>query len=301
VDVKVVRRSDELACMLGRPAAIRDTIVGSRAHDAHSDMTAAPRVAVLGLGEAGSTLAADLVAQGVEVFGWDPAGLRDVAGLNRAGSPAAAVAQAKVVLSVNTQAAAVAAAESVRSTLTSDHLYADLNTTAPSVKLAVGETIASSGADIVDVALLTPVLDHGLRTPALASGPGAGRFAAIFRPLGMPVDVLDGHLGDAARLKLLRSVFMKGIAASILESLAAAREAGCDDWLRTQIETTFTSADAGFVDRLIVGSETHATRRVDEMEAAAELLRELGVQPAIATAAADVLRSLAVSEAAARR
>ncbi|MGZ4310454.1 MAG: NAD(P)-dependent oxidoreductase, partial [Gaiellaceae bacterium] len=54
----------------------------------------------------------------------------------------------------------------------------------------------------------------GLATPALASGAGAGRFAELFRPLGMPVEVVGPRPGDAAGLKLLRSVFMKGMAAA---------------------------------------------------------------------------------------
>ena len=41
-----------------------------------------------------------------------------------------------------------------------------------------------------DVALIGIVPSTGLATPALASGAGAERFAALFRPLGMPVDVV---------------------------------------------------------------------------------------------------------------
>ena len=58
----------------------------------------------------------------------------------------------------------------------------------------------------------------GLATPALASGAGAERFAELFGPLGMPVEVVGATPGDAAGLKLLRSVFMKGIAAAAIEA-----------------------------------------------------------------------------------
>jgi hypothetical protein len=43
------------------------------------------------------------------------------------------------------------------------------------------------------------------------------------------------------------------------------------------------------------GSVRHAVRRVDEMDAAAELLRELGVIPRVAESAAEILRDLARS------
>ena len=38
-------------------------------------MTAVTRICVFGLGEAGSLIAADLAAAGVEVHGYDPAGV----------------------------------------------------------------------------------------------------------------------------------------------------------------------------------------------------------------------------------
>ena len=55
-------------------------------------------VAVLGLGEAGARIAADLVAAGCSVRAWDPA--RQVGGLPNAASDREAVAGADVVLSL---------------------------------------------------------------------------------------------------------------------------------------------------------------------------------------------------------
>ena len=51
--------------------------------------------------------------------------------------------------------------------------------------------------------------------------------------------------GAAAARKLLRSVFMKGLAASCLESLRAARAAGCEDWMREEIEGVFARRRRG--------------------------------------------------------
>ena len=85
---------------------------------------------------------------------------------------------------------------------------------------------------------------------------------------------------------------MKGLAASVLESLNAAQAAGCADWLRTDIAQTLRDADEGLVDRLVDGSAEHAARRAVEMEAASDLLRELGIEPHIADAATEVLRDL---------
>ena len=232
---------------------------------------------MLGLGEAGAAIASDLAEQGVVVQGWDLDPSR-----SRAASPAEAVAGAEVVLSVN--ADAVAAAESVADSLTAAQLYADLNTTSASVKAQVAVIVAP--AVFTDVALLPPVPGLGVRTPCLASGPGADRFRALFGPLGMPVEIV----ADAATQKLIRSVFMKGLSAAVLESLSAAERAGCEPWLRGQIETVLEPA---LVDRLVEGSRLHARRRVEEMDAATTVVSDLGLEPHVARAAAEVLRALA--------
>ncbi len=196
---------------------------------------------------------------------------------------------ADVVLSVNAQAVAVSVARSVAGSLTPAHLYADLNTTSAGVKRAVAETISASGAAFVDVALLSPVPGRGLRTPCVVSGAGAVRFAVLFGALGMPVESIGGLPGDAATRKLLRSVFMKGLAAAVIESLSAAERAGCEAWLRAQIASVI---EPSLIDRLVDGSGQHARRRVDEMEAAAAVVADLGLEPHVAQAATAVLRSL---------
>ena len=49
---------------------------------------------------------------------------------------------------------------------------------------------------------------------------------------------------------------------------------------------------AGLRDRLVEGSRRHAARRVEEMDAACDLLVSLGVEPRIAAASRDLLSSL---------
>jgi 3-hydroxyisobutyrate dehydrogenase-like beta-hydroxyacid dehydrogenase len=236
------------------------------------------RVAVLGLGEAGSRFAADLEAAGAGVRGYDPV---------RGGSAEEAVDGADVVLSMNTAAAALEAARSVRHALPDGAIYADLNTAAPALKRAVASVVGD--ARFADVALLGPVPVRGLGTPALASGAGARAFAERFEPLGMPIDVVSERAGDAAAMKLVRSVFMKGLAAAAIESVQAAEAAGHAEWLKQEIAAVIGRP---LLDRLLVGSRAHAVRRVDEMEAARDLLRELGIEPRVTEASAALLDDL---------
>jgi 3-hydroxyisobutyrate dehydrogenase-like beta-hydroxyacid dehydrogenase len=247
-----------------------------------------PIIAVLGLGEAGGRLAVDLAAAGVEVRGYDPRRGVDLVGVARASDPASAVAGADVVLSVNSAAAARAAAEGARDALGAGSVFADLNTAAPSLKRELATLFADDA--FADVALLGAVPARGLSTSALASGRGAQSFAEALVPLGMPVEVVSAQAGDAAARKLLRSVFMKGLAASAIESLDAAGAAGQAAWLESEIADVI---GAGLLRRLVDGSRTHAARRVDELAAASELLVELGVEPRIAAASRAVLVQLA--------
>jgi 3-hydroxyisobutyrate dehydrogenase-like beta-hydroxyacid dehydrogenase len=251
----------------------------------------APVVAVLGLGEAGGRLAADLVSAGVEVRGYDPS-TSAPEGVAQAEDPAAAVFESTAVIALTTASSALAAAESALPGLSEGAIYADLNTASPSLKEKLATLVADAGALFADVALLGPVPAHGLETPALASGPGAPAFSDAFAPLGMPVEVVSLRPGDAAALKLVRSVFMKGLAASVVESLRAAEATGHAGWLEREIAAVI---GAPLLERLVEGSRRHAIRRVDEMHAACALLLERGVEPRIAAASASVLAELATS------
>jgi 3-hydroxyisobutyrate dehydrogenase len=245
-------------------------------------------VAVLGLGEAGSRYAADLLAAGCAVRGYDPVTPQGTAGLSnlrRAASPAEAVAGADVVLSLNAASVAEQVARDASRGLGREAVFADLNTASPQAKRRVAQALAGSGAYFTDVAVLAPVPRAGLRTPLVLAGPGRGKLADFLEPLGVPVEDAGPDPGAAAERKLLRSVFMKGLAAVVLESLDVAARAGQRDWLRAQIAAEFRAADESLVTRLVEGTHQHAARRLAEMRAAGEHAAELG-------APADVVRAV---------
>jgi 3-hydroxyisobutyrate dehydrogenase-like beta-hydroxyacid dehydrogenase len=250
-------------------------------------------VAVLGLGEAGSAIAAGLLAAGAVVRGFDPRVPAASLGLIEGGDDAGGCRGADVILSLVTAHEAVAALEASLPGLSRAALYADLNTSSSSLKQTLAELAHDAGiARFADVALMAPVPGKGLRTPMLAAGPAAADYARLLGGLGAQVEVLAGPPGAAADRKLVRSVFFKGLAAAVTESLRAARAAGCEDWIRDNIAAELTAASAATVDRLEQGSSQHARRRAEEMADAAGLLRELGIPPRIAVASEEWLRQL---------
>ncbi|TDC56029.1 NAD(P)-dependent oxidoreductase [Actinomadura sp. KC345] len=250
-----------------------------------------PTIAVLGLGEAGGAIGSDLVAAGAEVRGYDPA-VPAPDGMTAAGSEAEAVAGADLVLSVNSSHDAAAALEAGVGAAGGGAVWADLNTASPGLKRELDAVARAAGVRFADVAIMAPVPGRGLRTPMLACGAGAGDVGRVLGPLGASVEVMDAEAGEAAARKLLRSVFFKGLAGSVVEALEAARAAGCEDWLRRNIVDELTAAGDATVERLVTGTYKHAARRAAEMEAAATMLEELNVPPTMAAASRDLLTHL---------
>lgn len=248
-------------------------------------------IAVLGLGEAGSAISADLRDSGITVRGFDPV-VPAPDGIIACDGDAAACHGAALVLSLTTAHEAEAALIAALPGLSTDAIYADLNTSSSGLKERLAARAGRAGIAFADVALMAPVPGRGLGTPMLVSGPAAETYARLLRQVGAAVEILPGPPGAAAARKLVRSVFFKGLAAAVTESLRAARAAGCEDWIRENIATELASASAGTVDRLEHGSAQHARRRAEEMAAAADLLRELGIPPRIASASEQWLRQL---------
>jgi len=236
-------------------------------------------ICVFGLGEAGFEIATDLVEAGATVAGFDPAPVETPAGVNRHDDPASAVDGAQVVMAVTAASDARTALEQALARIPAGSHYADVSTAAPALKRDLARVAARAGLVFTDVALMGIVKGRGARTPALASGPAAQALVELVEPLGMNIRVVGSEPGFAATHKLVRSVFMKGLAAVLIESMRAAAAAGLAEETWGEIVDEVGSADEAFLRRLIFGTQTHATRRTAEMEAAAELLTELGVAP----------------------
>lgn len=264
-----------------------------------SDLTLpAVRIALLGMGEAGSEIGRDLVGAGANVRAYDPKVESFPEGVEHRDSEAGAVADADLVLSANSVPDAPIALENALPALRPGCVYADLNTTSPALKEALAERAEASGALFCDVALMSPVPGHGVRTPMLVAGDGAQRFAELMAPLGATVTIQPGRAGAAISRKLLRSVFHKSVAGAIVEALEAADAAGCGEWLRGNISDELSSFGPHTLERMVYGTYKHARRRSEEMTASVEQLESLGITSRLAAGARDLLLDLAARQSA---
>lgn len=126
----------------------------------------------------------------------------------------------------------------------------------------------------------------------LASGDGAKRIMELFAQLPSSITVVSDVAGDAATRKLLRSIMMKGLAATVIEALRAAEKADCAEWLWCNLVDEIKNADASLLPRLVIGTKSHALRRLHEMEASMAMLNELGVDPIMTRATVENLRRI---------
>jgi 3-hydroxyisobutyrate dehydrogenase-like beta-hydroxyacid dehydrogenase len=150
------------------------------------------------------------------------------------------------------------------------------------------------GVLYADGAVLGTVAASGHEVPIAAAGSGAERLRSLTAPAGMAVEAIGPEAGMAARLKLIRSVYMKGRDALVLEMMLAARRMGVEDAVARSIagpgeRVPFTELS----DRVLRALAVHAGRRAEELDSSAALLRELGIDPLVSDAAAERLRRLA--------
>ena len=249
-------------------------------------------IAILGLGEAGSIFANDLSAMGITVSGWDPLPKRSLhENVHFAESNADAAKDADIIFSVNISSASESIAKEVLPVMNANKIYAEMNTSSPQKKIVVYEILNPSGVQYVDLAIMAPVPPKGIKTPFVASGPGAKQMQQKLERLQLDFSFLSENVGDASTRKLLRSIVYKGIAAVICEAMEAGKAFGLEKYIREQISSVIGGNDA-LIDRFVEGSYSHAERRIYEMEAVIQMLEEKGLQPLMSAAARDNLEKL---------
>lgn len=268
-------------------------------------MTANPSLCVVGFGELGSVFASRMVAVGVaDVRAFarpapEPQAtaatmrMRAV-GARPCGDLAEALSGADVVLSAVPAAVADDVVGECAPLLEPGALYVDVTASEPERKAAAAELVARQGARYADVAVLGSVVVSGFAVPMIASGAGADAWREFATALGMTVTTLDGPAGRASLVKLLRSVYMKGRDALVVETLLAARRHGVERELLPTIAGP--GEDLPFpalAERVLCALAVHAERRADELAGSADLLSDVGVDPLVTSAAAARLQWVA--------
>lgn len=198
-------------------------------------------------------------------------------------SAAEALAGAYCIVSLVTADAALHAATSAASHLGKGAFWFDMNSVAPDTKRQAAAIIDAAGGRYVDVAVMAPVHPQQSTVPLLVSGPHAGDGAAMLGALGFTrVRVIEGDVGRASSIKMIRSVIVKGMEALTAECVLAATRADVLDEVLASLDASVPApgwaARADYnLDRMMI----HGLRRAAEMEEVVKTLDALGTGSAM--------------------
>ena len=152
-------------------------------------------------------------------------------------------------------------------------LIADFSTAAPADKRQASVEATQVEIKFVDVVIMGAIALLGAQTPLLCAGKHSNDVVGVLQKLGAPLQVLEAATpGDAAALKLLRTIFTKGLEALTVECLVAAEYHGVREKLYEVLSDIDKTPFREFVDMLLRTHVIHACRRRHEVVEAANQL-----------------------------
>ena len=199
-------------------------------------------IAIHSPGAMGSAISARLVEHGARVLtSLDGRSAATVERARAAGmedvSPKA-ITTADLILSIVPPGEAVALAkELVKRLSESRHkpVFIDCNALSPKTKTQVAITLAETGCDVIDGAIIGAPPQPGEKGPRFyVSGEQSGR-ASVLRALGLDLRQIDGPIGAAAALKMSYAGINKGIMAIGTAMLLAASRSGASTQLYREL------------------------------------------------------------------
>ncbi len=154
--------------------------------------------------------------------------------------------------------------------------FFDLNSCAPSSKISACKSIEKNGGRYVDVAVMAPVYAKKNLVPLIISGDKAFQAHAILEKLPMDVKIIEGPVGRASTIKMVRSIMVKGLEALTAECALAAVEADVLDEVFNSL-----SAEHPYFDIMknsiynFERSISHGKRRSEELKEVSKMLEDL--------------------------
>ncbi len=262
------------------------------------------QLGVIGLGNIGGAIAANLLADGHAVSVLDAEPARCAPLLEAGATPAAGAAEVAenselTLLSLPTPAAVDAVAERWLAGAPRGRLLVDLSTNAPERVRALGARVAAAGCQLVEAPLSGGAI--GARSRALVfmlggDADAVARARPVLEKLGRAAFHV-GALGQGNVAKLVNSLVAFSTTWASLEALALAAKAGLD--LRTTLDVVRTAGAGNFFTNFAVEGLNQRNRppqfalalAAKDAGLALELARELGVPTPVAAQIGQVLVS----------
>lgn len=264
----------------------------------------AERIGIIGYGEAGQAIAQGLCsnrASPISVFdikfndGKSRESLRLKAkeqGVIVEADMESLIVNNDIILSVVTGEVATQVVRDSLPYINEGKVYVDMNTVSPRGKMLMGELIEKKGGSFVEVAILGAIASYGFKSPMLVCGKKGNQLVNLLGNMGFNVTFISKEIGKASYMKMLRSVFAKGVEALLLEMLVGAQRCNLVQPLMDAIVKHMDGSPfEEIANTWITTHVIHAERRTEEMEHVIETLNELNVKPIMAEAVRNRLRT----------
>lgn len=181
-------------------------------------------------------------------------------------------------------------------------LYVDMTTADPGEMRECGELALRSAqgkaVHFVDVAITGAVNLGGKKTPLLVAGSKAAFVQELFLCFGGPVRVVGERPGDAASLKLLRSIYTKGTEALAVECLVTAQQMGLREQLYAVLQDIDETPLRTLMESMVRTHIPHSARRRNEVTEAQQQMVRNGLAPIVSPAVESLFAATAQAHAA---
>ena len=263
---------------------------------------AAPIVGFIGFGEAANLISEGLLQEGIKIiYAYDVNSNHPTFGpairermeklhIPLASSLEELCEKTEYIFCATSAKAAEPIAKDIKSYLTPDHYYIDINAASPMVMEKVADYVAETRAKFVDAAVMDSVPLKKHKVPMYISGSGALDFQKIGTQFGMNLTFISEKAGSSSAIKMFRSIFMKGFSALLLETIQSSRKYGVEEIVMESLNQSVTGKPLGeTANMLLTRTAIHAERRVAEMN---EVIDTLGMLNVDATMSEAVKRKL---------
>jgi len=199
-------------------------------------------IAILSPGAMGSAISARLVEHGARVL--TSLDGRSASTVNRARAAGMedvspeTIASADLILSIVPPGEAAALAKALVTRLRESRhkpVYIDCNALSPKTKTEIAGTLAETGCDIIDGAIVGAPPRPGEKGPRIYVSGNQSDRASVLRTLGLDLRPIDGPIGAAAALKMSYAGINKGILAIGTAMLLAASRSGASTGLYQEL------------------------------------------------------------------
>lgn len=244
------------------------------------------KLGVIGFGEAGTNIIEGLSNAGLApIYVYDKlihqdkesGGLRDRAeeiGVELVNSTKQLCQRSTYIFSFVPPSEALQVATETSQYLEQGMTFVDFNSTSPIKKREGSKSITKKGATFIDAAIMASVKAYQHTVPILASGKQVAQFIDDFKDYGMNIQPIKGEVGNAITIKMIRSTFMKGLEALLVETLLAAKAYNVE---KPVLESISESIDKKpfkeLLNILVISNSIHAHRKAGEMEFVLETLK----------------------------